>query len=62
MTPIKYDANGRIVTDSAGDIVAWANGLPFTADGSLAVSPAGTVQNFTGGNPLDNDGRVVTDA
>lgn len=60
MTPIKYDADGRIVTDSAGAIVTWANGLPFTADGSLAVAPAGTVQNFSNGVPLDADGRVVT--
>lgn len=60
MTPIRYDADGRVMVDAEGTIVAWANGLPLTADGSLAVAPAADVQNFSNGLPLNEDGRVVT--
>lgn len=60
MTPIKYDADGRVVVDAAGEIASWANGLPFTADGALAVAPAGDVQNFANGVPFSADGKVVT--
>lgn len=59
MQPLKYDANGRVLVDAAAPIVAWANGLPFTADGALAVSgdlPEG-VQN---GVPFV-DGKVSVD-
>lgn len=60
MSPIKLDAGGRVVVDSAGDIVAWANGLPFTAEGALAVAPEEQVQNFSNGVPLSAEGKVVT--
>lgn len=58
MQPVKYDADGRIATDAAGDIVSWANGLPFTADGALAVSTAEPIA-FTNGIPTDEDGKVT---
>lgn len=58
MQPIQYDATGRIVTDAVGDIVSWANGLPFTAEGALAVS-TGPVLAAQSGVPLDADGKVV---
>ena len=36
--PLKYNVSGRVLTDgSAEAIVAYANGLPFTASGRLAV-------------------------
>ncbi|WP_127811840.1 hypothetical protein [Bordetella bronchiseptica] len=57
MTPIKYDAEGRVMVDSAGAVVAWVNGLPLTADGSLAVSGSVPVA-FVGAAP--NDGERVT--
>lgn len=57
MTPIKYDADGRIVVDPVGAVVAWANGLPLTADGALAVSGSVPVA-FVAGAP--NDGERIT--
>lgn len=58
MQPILYDADGRIVVDTEGDIVSWANGLPFTADGALAVS-SGAVLAVQNGVPHDGDGKVT---
>lgn len=58
MQPILYDADGRIVVDTEGDIVSWANGLPFTAVGALAVS-SGAVLTVQNGVPHDGDGKVT---
>lgn len=57
MQPLKYDANGRVLVDAAAPIVAWANGLPFTADGALAVS--GDLPVVEGLLPFDADARVT---
>lgn len=58
MQPVKYDADGRVIVDSAGDIVSWANGMPFTANGALAVSGAVPIA-FTSGIPSDVDNKVT---
>lgn len=61
MSPLKYDADGRIVSDSEGKIVSWANGLPFTGEGALAISTAPVVA-VQGGVPTDESGKVVVSA
>ena len=58
MQPVKYDADGRIITDATGAIVSYANGLPFTADGALAVSTADPIA-FASGIPTDESGKVT---
>lgn len=58
MQPLQYDADGRIVVDSAGAIVSVANGLPLTADGALAVSGELPIVALAG-VPADENGKVT---
>lgn len=60
MTPIKYTPAGRVLIDPAGEVVAWANGLPLTADGALAVEAADPGL-FGNGVPFTTDGRVAVE-
>lgn len=61
MAPIKYTASGRVLVDPDGEIVAWANGLPFTAEGALAIAAADPIV-FGNGIPFSQEGRMSVEA